>query len=330
MGVPLFFIPDTETTEQLALFGEISYQLTDQLTATLGARNFDYDRDTALGFNGPVAPAIESSESGTTYKANLSYQPNDDLLVYGQWAEGFRLGYPLSSAGAALCDADSDGLVDGLGISRPTQVESDTSESFELGIKASFADSRVTVNAAVYHIEWDNIPVALAPTPACNIPLNVGQAESEGVELEVQLALTESLQVSASASYGESVFSEDAGIVGSKGDNLPGSADFNMNLGMEYQFSIADRASFVRADYHYLSDYYHNVAEQGQASGGFGQLNLKVGTTIDKFDVEVFVNNLNNANEYTWVEAIVSAQIGTSSAYQLRPRTAGLNVNYHF
>ena len=310
-----------ETTEQQAFFGELSYSLTEELIATVGGRFYDYEREdnrvlSFFGFPSPTSASI--NEKGQTYKANLSYTPNEDVLIYGQWAEGFRLGR--GQAESANCIAE--------GTLTPPEVDSDTSENFEFGLKTSLADNRITFNAAIYRIDWEGIPVTINPAGACLQIVNAGKAQSEGVELEFQGRLTENLQVDISASYGESTLEEDSSI-GSKGDNLPGSADFNASLGLQYDFSLANLDSFARVDYAYIGEYYSNVSETGLPAGGFGQINLKTGVAFDQVAVNLFVNNLTNDDGLTWVDSI-NALFGMNRAYRIRPRTVGFNVNYQF
>ena len=52
------------------------------------------------------------SETGNTFKANLSFTPNEDTLIYAQWSEGFRLGKGQEIPRADLCDTDGDGELD--------------------------------------------------------------------------------------------------------------------------------------------------------------------------------------------------------------------------
>ena len=81
--------------EQMAFYGELSYKITEQVEFTVGARRFDYDRTYAQeseGVFGTFSDNRRLSESGTNLKANISYQYNDDMLLYAQWTEGFRLG----------------------------------------------------------------------------------------------------------------------------------------------------------------------------------------------------------------------------------------------
>ena len=324
LQAPGFQLSDLDlliTTKQKALFTEVSYALSEQVTATFGGRYFDYEKDEQriLSFFGfPTPTRTPTDETGQTYKANLSYTPNDNTLVYGQWAEGFRLGRG---------QAESINCITA-GTPTPTQVDPDTSENFELGFKTTLADDRVTLNTALYRIDWEGIPVTINPAGACFYTVNAGKAKSEGVEVELQTRLTESLQLDLSASYGESTLEEDSSV-GNKGDNLPGSADVNASLGLQYDFMLADYSSFVRIDYAYVGEYYSNTAETGTPAGDFGQLNLKAGISFDQVAVDLFVNNATNDDGLTWVDSI-NGLFGVNRANRIRPRTIGLNINYQF
>ncbi len=318
--------------KQKAVFGELTYNLTDQFAVTLGGRYFEYDQSSDLLQEGlfwglPAVFDVESNnkDNDQTYKVNLSYTPNDDILIYGQWAEGFRLG----SAQLLNCDPDGDGRVqfaDGIEREVPTSIAPDSLESFELGVKTSLADSRVTVNASIYHINWQGLPVSLATECTTSLKLNAGESTAEGFELEVQALLSDNLQLEIGTSYGESILAADAESLGSKGDNLPGSPDFNFFTALEYRFTVSGYESFARIDYSYVDEFYHNIAELGQASGGYTQVNLKTGISINQVDIDLFANNLTNANDFTWVESAFNV----GRAYRLRPRTIGFNVSYKF
>ena len=336
--VPRLLFEESEEIKQRAMFGELTYEIANRWVATLGFRAFEYDQARPVHrLNGAVREATQGQRGefdDTNYRVNLSYNLGDDILIYGQWAEGFRLGNfqtPIN----ALDDVDGDGLIlfaDGVlrrvreGITAP-----DTTETFELGLKATLMDDRIRLNAGVFRINWENMPITLTSdgdTESGNVfHFNAGRATSQGVELEIQMVLTDQLIAHATASYAETVLAEDTESIGSKGDNLPGSADVTLALGLEYQFSVAGYDSFIRADYNYVDEFYHNIDEEGQASGGYGLLNLKVGAALGNIDISLFVNNLTNADEYTWLDNSFSA---VSRAYKLKPRTIGLNLAYAF
>ena len=312
-------------TEQKAFFGELSYDFSSTLSATLGIRHFDYDQ--LFVQEGNVQANALKDESGQVYKFNVKYMPSDDSLIYAQWAEGFRLGLARGKPND-LCDINNDGILDDVGFAPPEGVDSDTSESYEIGFKTSFAENRATLNVALYRINWQGMPVTVTlPSCGSTVTLNASESVSEGVELDFQMALSDKLQLDFSASYGEAELTQDAENLGVDGDPLPGSADFNTSIGIEYQFAINGLDSFSRLDFTYVGDYYHNLAEAGQASGGYSLLNLKTGINVNEnIDLDIFVNNLTNSDDFTWVETILGADRG----YRLRPRTIGISLGYQF
>jgi outer membrane receptor protein involved in Fe transport len=327
-----------EDVKQEAYFGEVSYDVSDQLSVTVGARYFDYEQDAPTTLEGIFGDAFipsNNEDSGSTYKFNISYQSSDDILLYAQWAEGFRLGAPQTPP-PAFCDADSNGLfelADGTEIPIPDNVAPDELENYELGIKASFADNRITLSSSIYRINWEGIPVQVGLV-SCGgaATINAGKSKSEGIELESKVLVAENIKLDISASYNQATLTEDAaglGLGAVDGANLPGSADFNFTAGVEYAFSIENTQAFLRMDYSYVGEYFGNFSETGQNSGDYSMINVKLGAIFDQLSVDMFVNNLTNADEFTWNENQFS-QLGFTRAYQLRPRTIGINLNYLF
>ena len=94
---PVFGQFQAHTTEQYALFGEVSYKITDKLTGLVGARAFYADESDDLnsthpfgGFSPPVAtPTLYSHAHKVTPKFYLSYQVTPEAMVYGSVSQGF-------------------------------------------------------------------------------------------------------------------------------------------------------------------------------------------------------------------------------------------------
>ena len=330
---------ELNTTKQVAVFGEVNYELNDQLELTLGARWFDYDREVGLeelfGTDAPanLSPPIFNSanESDINYKANLSYKPNDNTLVYLQWAEGYRMGgLAARNPPASQCDVDNDGILDSTNIPIGGDFGSDWLENLELGLKLTSLEERFQLNATVYQTVWDRVPQATrANTPTCfrTVRVNAGEAISRGIEIETQLYLTEGLKIGLGGNYKDAEFSEDApqaGVV--DGDRLPGSADYTAYARVQYDVELKGNPAYFRGGYSYMGNYYNNLQETGDELGGYGKLDISAGITLDRFSLELFATNLTNADDATWVDTILP----DNRSLRLRPRTLGLNVGYQF
>jgi iron complex outermembrane receptor protein len=317
-------------TRQLAFFGELYWDISDTLTATAGMRHFDYKKTSVFGgdgfFNGgPSTETGTADESGNNYKLNISYRPNEQSLYYAQWSEGFRLGEPTPGV-PDFCDADGDGLVDGLGLPIPTQLNSDGLDAWEIGSKLSFMDNRVEVRAAAFYNQWSDFPITLTADCGFFVAYNAGEAETRGVELEGSAQLSEHWRLDFSVGYLKGELTADAPGLGLDGDRLPGSPEYTASLGLQYDFLLHSHSSFIRGDLATVGGYYNNLQQDGPEAGDYTTLNLAGGMQLGHWDLQVFMQNVTNSSAATWISPFTEY----GSAYRLRPRTTGFSLRYAF
>jgi len=321
-GELLFASTLNESLEQVAFFGEASFEVSDKLTAVAGIRHFDYDQtssDTNDGvFNGGFSTSsLENDDSGQTYKFSLTYIPSDTATYYTTFAQGFRLGGPQTTVLPSTCDAD--------GV--PDAIDSDNLDSFELGAKFSLAEGRATLNVAAYRVEWEGIPVSQTLGCGFDVTFNAGEAESQGLEVEGQVLLSETWSMNYGLSLVKAELTTDAPGLGNSGDRLPGSPETQASLGFQADFEVAGHPTFARADLAYLGEYYNNLQEEGPSAGGFTTLNVSAGVDInDGVSLNLFARNLTNEEGLTWIET----EIGDGRANYMRPRTVGVQLRARF
>ncbi len=317
--------------KQKAVFGEVSYDINERLAVTVGGRYFDYDRREDETQVGPVAGGgvdkhASNSEDGTSLKVNLEYRPGENALFYAQWAEGFRLGHPVTPAPASVCDLDNDGLLDGTNSPiDPGSVASDTLNSYDLGAKFSFLRNRLIVDAAAFWIDWQGIPVTVISQPNCgfSVQVNAGEARSRGLEFEAAFQVSEALKLELGGAYVDAELSEDSAQLGPAGTRLPGSAKYAGNAAVQYDFNVGGHDAFARIDYAYVGSYWNDLAKTQLRSGGYGKLGARVGLDVNHLSVEVYGTNLTNSNDYTLV-------ITPPYAFRLVPRTVGIDFGYRW
>jgi iron complex outermembrane recepter protein len=335
---PLLILDSTLRLDQRAVFGEGSYNLTDKLTATVGGRYFKYDKNTSEldegGFLGVpigagIAQNLESSEGHSTYKANLSYKPTKESLLYASWGQGFRLGHPSAGVPSAVCDPNNTGFIQGTNISVAStrNIDSDFLDSYEIGGKFTSFDRRVVVDTAVYHIKWNGLPTLIFPPGGSSCPFaytaNAGAATSDGVELQASLFAMEGLRFDFGAGYTKARLSKDAPGLAPDGARLPGSPKASANLAAQYDFHIAGHKAFARADSFYTGRFYGDLLQTPSlAAGDYIKIDARAGVEIKNLSVELFGRNLTNRDAFTWQDVY--------GGYRLRPRTVGVQLGYKF
>jgi len=314
--------------EQLALFGNFSYDFNDQLSASFGARFFKYDQRVlwdgyGIYLGGHDVQGSVNEDEGSTLSFSVDYLINDSAMIYGRFAQGFRLGRPVGDL-PDHCDSDGDGLLDGLGVPEPTSVAPDELDSLEVGTKLTLAGGRLQLNAALFAVKWDGIPIWVAPDCGWGTQINAGKANSRGVEVEGVWAITPAVRANFAASWVDPELAEDAPGLGSDGDRLPGTPQYNLSLGIQGDFDIYDKPAFARADLVYVGEYYNNLQQAGVAAGDYTTLGLRGGMSFGNFQLEVYVNNATDEFARTWV----GAELGMGRNYVIRPRTIGLQIRY--
>ncbi|MEJ8566466.1 TonB-dependent receptor [Elongatibacter sediminis] len=334
----LYHQNDVFTLEQTAVFGELSYQFNDQWSALVGARWFDYDRrkienQTGVFSGDGIFEDQTIKESDTSFKANVSYTPNDDTLIYAQWAEGFRVGRPITPA-PSFCDSvdgngnpGSDGFLDGTTIPIESDgVESDSLDSYELGGKFTMLDNRFQANVSIYRIDWNGIPVSVFAEPHCgfSVTVNAGKATIQGGELETTYYFNDMLRLEFGLAYTDAELAEDSDALGPKGTRLPGSSEWKVNVGMQSDFELFEQPAFARFNYAYVDGFHDDIGATFTEAGDYSKLDLRAGIHFDTIELEIYGTNVLNEDAITHV--ISDPYI----AYQLRPRTIGFDVRYRF
>lgn len=335
----IFNLPSETTFEHFALFGSLTYSLTDKLDVTVGLRYFEEDQtsdavSSIMDFAAVPALVVDAVVNGTTFDApfvqrartqfdtkddgvtsrfNLSYHANDDWMVYFTAAEGFR-------SGGVNRNPATD-LVTGEPLPDRQGFDSDQLWNYEVGSKNSWQDGRVVVNSAVFFIEWDDIQVpGVIDGVQQRWITNAGKAESKGAEVEFVLRPLQGLSFNGSVSYVDAELSEEA-IGQPSGTKLPQVADWKYAIAAQYLFPIGRGYNArLRADYSYMDEQPQILSPSSPTNPSYELVNLKAVLEAETWSAELFVDNV--TDEY--------ASLGIDSGYlgnfRNRPRTAGLRL----
>ena len=329
------------TTDQLrsnketAFFGEIALDITDNVSASYSTRYFDYE-SSLLGFSGTFwwpsrygprgNPEFNNDltidESKSVHKFNVSWSVNDDLLVYGTYSEGYRPGGLNRLSVTAIAGA----------------YQADILTSYELGMKGTFVDGRLRLNAAYYTQEWDDFQLSKIDTTVSVLTLtdNVGNAESDGLEIEGSFLINENWDINFGLSSIDSQLTEDyyigTSLKAESGADLPRVPDLKWNLSSRYNFEIMGMAAFAQGSYTSVGDSYNllydvdPVTRTRKKQSDYQVGNLAFGIEQDSWSAELFVKNFTDERGQVFINGATYDQRETTN----RPRTIGLRFRQKF
>jgi outer membrane receptor protein involved in Fe transport len=329
--------------KQSALFGELTYNASAALRATLGLRalrasqHFTREGDYYYA-GGPVTALVDTNANAVTPRATVSWDLSPNTTLFSNLSKGFRLGganRPIPSS--ALVAQDMANL--GLAGSPPAAYESDSLWSYEIGSKSRFLDNSLSLNLSAYHIDWKNIQQDVyLPLSAFDFETNAGNAKINGLELEARMRVTDALTLSAGGSYTHAVFAQDVSALGFRSDGTPnaragdpiqGVPRYSARVGFEYRFAPMSLGSaYVRGSGQWTGSSHGSVdpTSTDYLRPSYFTADASAGMSLDRWELSVFVKNLTNDHTVIQQPSIQSL----TEAYYLRPRTIGVTASYEF
>ena len=343
-----WFVANSPThMTQLALFGNGNYALDDHWKIEAGARLYRYNyafSSTISGWGSGLGAATPSAtglirlvNTGINPKLGLSYDVNNDMMLYSNVSRGARPGggnalYPTSGAfwGGAYAPFNySNGW--------PTSYQPDSVWSYELGEKARFFDRQLTVNASAYYENWQH-PQLLAYPGDWAFNVNGKKATIEGADVNLKANLGGGFALGVALGYThENVAPGDHWEI-APSKVMPDVPLFNGNIDLTYRKPLSNGYTFTaEVDSAYVDSRYSlSFVYPYQSTGYYAKLpaynltNLHLGLESPHgWSVSAFVTNLTNkhaALENMFQETEPSAALSRVMTNQ--PLTMGFNLSY--
>jgi iron complex outermembrane receptor protein len=246
---------------------------------------------------------------------SLAYRHSDDFNTYVSAARGFKAG--------------------GFNLTAPTGSESfgtETSWTYELGAKTQWLEDRLTANAAVFFVDWDDMQLSQYDAASqSGYVANAGKSTSQGIELELAGSISDDLTVFGTAGYLDTEFDSFTDSFGQNvaGRNLPFAPDMTFGAGAQYIHKMNDKAQvFARIDWFHVGEFFYDASNLG--SERYNLTNLRLGFTEGRVRFEGFVSNLLN-EEY--VSIAFQANPGDPTQFvgaNGAPRTYGISFSMTF
>ncbi len=271
------------TDKDYAVFGEASFDILPNLTATAGGRFYKFD-NSLFGFyglksgerrclpgqhdhidglpivNGQPCVRLDKNVNDTGFlpKLNLTWNFSPEGLVYATYSKGYRPGGVNRNGNLPPYDADF-------------------LNNFEIGWKTSWMDNRLRFNGALFYEKWNDFQLSFLGQNSLTVIQNAGNADVKGIEADISWAVTEGLTVNASATYLNAQLTTDyceysnpdndcslAGpqgqtnqVLAAKGTSLPVTPEFKAAGTARYQWMVGDYDAHVQGTLTYQSSFYN-------------------------------------------------------------------------
>jgi len=333
-----FFNDFRTDREEVSFFGEVAYNISDSLTATLGARRYSIDigltgsSNFGSRFPGPLAAGgnnvtalLEGRSptelSDTIFKFNLSWNVNEDVLLYATYSEGFRSGGFNRNGGLGPASNPI-----------PFFFESDNADNIEIGWKTQLLDNTLRFNGAVYYVDFTDLQQGVLDFTITNTAFfdNVGDAEIKGAEFDVSWLPTDNLNLFASFSYIDSeLVSLPATVtnISPVGSELPFAPETQATLGVRYEQEFGDYTGFVQGVAKYTGERFTSLVEAARFQvDSYTQVDASIGVSNDSWRASLYVDNLTDELG----ELSAGAPDLIFRVIPIRPRSVGFRFSYEF
>lgn len=282
----LFFSDIPYDFEQLAVFGEVSVDITDRFNLSAGLRWYDFEESRELNFDGIFADQTiglkGSTESdGVSPRLLASYDLTDETQLNAQVSKGFRLGGINDPLNVPLCTPQDLATFGG-----NDSFDDEEVLNYEIGVKKTFADGRGRFNAAIFYADIEDLQATLtAGSCSSRIVYNIPDAHAMGVEFELFTMLGDNLEIGLTGSYVESELdstittTDNLGNVSvlaglEDGNRLPTVPELQVAASATYYFNFSDAwEGYVSATAQHVGSRYTQIADQESGSATFSLSN---------------------------------------------------------
>ncbi len=290
-------------TDSVAVFGQTNWHFTDRATLTLGLRRTDENKTSDIekratyGDGSPLvatgnatADAIRAGqlgnvfglragdpldESSYSWLINPSFSVTDDVLVYASAGAGEK------SGSVQFNPADGS----------PQNVDPERSLNYEIGVKSSLFDRKLTLNANLYQTLVEdyqavtNQPDATSPTGFSSVLGNIPEIRARGVELDAAFTVSQNLRFTFGGAYNDAIYTDwttatcprsvaaSVTVCDNTGRQIVGAPKWTAIAGVDYTFALGgDFMGRLFANHTYRSE--HNLEQVLSPYGEQGDYTL--------------------------------------------------------
>ena len=309
-----------DRADEGALFGEVTYRFTSEISLIGGARLFiathriSAER-TGLLVGAPSPFKGTSSQTGIAPKLVLNYQPSASATFYAQFSEGYRLG-GLNVNGPAGATGEGE-----------RNFDSDSLRNYEIGSKLNLFGGTMVANGAAYLALWRNVQTdQIAPDGAFFI-LNAGSVRDLGFELDLESRPMANLSLQVHGFWNNAMLSHPNPLLLTNEGGLPGAPDTRVGVSARYDIPLDEWGNaFLGASYDYVGASHLGFGENTPSMGNYRLVNVRLGWMRENWQATFFIDNLTGDVQNTFAFGNPFNIDAERQITPPRPRTIGLSL----
>jgi iron complex outermembrane receptor protein len=264
------------------------------------------DPNAQLRFLLPAGEVLNSTANGDNVspEVTLTWTPTDEITLYGAYKTGYKAG-GFSTNTVIVASASGNSLTFG----------PESSKGFEVGLKTSLMDGRLRADLTGYRYTFKNLQVSAFDQTTTSFQIrNAAAARIEGVELNANWLVTDSLTLKGGIGYNRARYTDfpgapcfngetpAQGCVGGvqdlKGRPLTFAPDVSANIGFSYDTPVTDGWKLgLTGNLSYSDSYYTNLTDDDlarQHSYAKVDASLRLYSDDNKYEFAVIGRNLTN------------------------------------
>lgn len=314
-------VPTEQDYESWALFGQLTWSVSDTVRATVSARYTEEEKDAhtisrfyQLYTDNLLVPFYNVDDkfdndnlSGT---ASVQWDINSDVMIYAKLGTGYKGGgFNQQMFGPVPQAAAEANYI----------FDEETVIAYELGMKSTLLDGAAEFNVALFYSEFDDMQVSAQEGDSFTVA-NAGSAISQGVEIDGRWRLTENLTLIGNLAYLDSYYDEFEGnqcyqgqtealgcIDGaqdSSGQKTMFAPEWSANLGLKHVLPLGNSLELTSSvDINYSDDYWLIVnADPFLEQDAFTKVDARValGASDGQWEIALLGRNLTDEETSTW------------------------------
>ena len=328
--------------EDTAVFAEVVYDLTEQLSLTVGGRfsNESFYSEVYVNSEGIRPPQAGTKVFGRvprldaqgvpfifnaefdafTPRVALQYQFTDSIMAYVTGAQGFNAGGVNSRFDSTL---PNNGLA---------PYDGELLTNYEVGVRSDLFENRLRLNATYFAGIWSNIHVNEVLTPGTTLTTNAGEADISGLEIEGIWRASDSFAVNFTLNTLNTEYT-DVGLATTiqVGDQFPYAPESGYSVGLQWNNDLSGGGSILaRFDYGWIDDVVtfrdRRFHWPSSANVAYGLSNGRITYTPAAGNWDIAFLGTNLTNEYYRQGGFPAVLAGVDQGVVGRPREFGVTI----